>query len=161
MKKSTIVVIALAVICGGFSLWSISAAPANTDAKIDEIGTVEFTVQSKGKIDAAVNAYNALDDKFNEKDAVTRKNTLDKAKAEYCRLAIEAAIVADARQIPDEYTTTEVAKFVSDARAVVDAYLTADEKTDLDDYSTLLELEAEYTANSGSGSSETVDIPMC
>ena len=85
-----------------------------------------------------------------------------KAKIEYARLAIKAASVADARKVPEGYTSDDIKKFVTEAREVVDSYLSADQTSMVPNYADLTELEKEYTSTGGSGGSdEEVSVPMC
>jgi len=86
----------------------------------------------------------------------------DAAKIEYARLAIKAASVADARKVPEGYTSDDIKKFVTEAREVVDSYLSADQTSMVPNYADLTELEKEYTSTGGSGGSdEEVSVPMC
>ena len=86
----------------------------------------------------------------------------DAAKIEYERLAIKAASDADARKVPEGYTSDDIKKFVTEAREVVDSYLSADQTSMVPNYADLTELEKEYTSTGGSGGSdEEVSDPMC
>lgn len=159
LKKSTIVLIVFAVVAAILAGWSIPAQVARVNSDIDSIGTVEYTDSCKQKIDAAVDHYNALDSQLNLKSQVKGLWKLDAAKVEYCRLAIKDASVADARQKVDNLTSTDVQNKVTAARAVVTKYLTSDDYANVKNYSDLTTLETKYAPSSGSSSS--VDIPMC
>ena len=160
MKKSTIALIVAAVVCLGLSAFSAKASVTRTNEAIEEIGEVTYSEDCKAKIDRAVEYYNALDlqEKVNKEDM---KN-FDAAKIEYARLAIKAASVADARKVPEGYTSDDIKKFVTEAREVVDSYLSADQTSMVPNYADLTELEKEYTSTGGSGGSdEEVSVPMC
>jgi len=160
MKKSTIALIIAAVVCLGLSAFSAKASVTRTNEAIEEIGEVTYSEDCKAKIDRAVEYYNNLDlqEKVNKEDM---KN-FDAAKIEYARLAIKAASVADARKVPEGYTSDDIKKFVTEAREVVDSYLSADQTSMVPNYADLTELEKEYTSTGGSGGSdEEVSVPMC
>ena len=138
MKKSTIALIVAAVVCLGLSAFSAKASVIRTNEAIEEIGEVTYSEDCKAK-----------------------KN-FDAAKIEYARLAIKAASVADARKVPEGYTSDDIKKFVTEAREVVDSYLSADQTNMVPNYADLTELEKEYTSTGGSGGSdEEVSVPMC
>ena len=156
MKKSTIALIVAAVVCLGLSAFSAKASVTRTNEAIEEIGEVTYSEDCKAKIDRAVEYYNALD-----KNLDLQEN-FDAAKIEYARLAIKAASVADARKVPEGYTSDDIKKFVTEAREVVDSYLSADQTSMVPNYADLTELEKEYTSTGGSGGSdEEVSVPMC
>lgn len=159
LKKSTIALIVFFVLAGALAAWSIPAQVSRVDSDIENIGDVVYTDSCKQKIDAAVDHYNALDAQLNLQSQVKGLWKLDAAKVEYCRLAIKDASVADARQKVDNLTTTDVQNKVTAARDVVTKYLTADDYSNVKNYSDLTSLETKYNASSGSSSS--VDIPMC
>ena len=150
MKKSTIALIIAAVVCLGLSAFSAKASVTRTNEAIEEIGEVAYTDECKSNLD--------LQEKVNKEDM---KN-FDAAKIEYARLAIKAASVADARKVPEGYTSDDIKKFVTEAREVVDSYLSADQTSMVPNYADLTELEKEYTSTGGSGGSdEEVSVPMC
>ena len=161
MKKSTIALIIAAVVCLGLSAFSAKASVTRTNEAIEEIGEVTYSEDCKAKIDRAVEYYNALDKNLDLQDKEDMKN-FDAAKIEYARLAIKAASVADARKVPEGYTSDDIKKFVTEAREVVDSYLSADQTSMVPNYADLTELEKEYTSTGGSGGSdEEVSVPMC
>ena len=53
----------------------------------------------------------------------------------------KAASVADARKVPEGYTSDDIKKFVTEAREVVDSYLSADQTSMVPNYADLTELE--------------------
>ena len=148
MKKSTIALIVAAVVCLGLSAFSAKASVTRTNEAIDR----------------AVEYYNALDKNLDLQEKVNKEDmkNFDAAKIEYARLAIKAASVADARKVPEGYTSDDIKKFVTEAREVVDSYLSADQTSMVPNYADLTELEKEYTSTGGSGGSdEEVSVPMC
>ena len=90
--------------------------------------------------------YNALDKNLDLQEKVNEEDmkNFDAAKIEYARLAIKAASVADARKVPEGYTSDDIKKFVTEAREVVDSYLSADQTSMVPNYADLTELEKEY-----------------
>ena len=153
MKKSTIALIIAAVVCLGLSAFSAKASVTRTNEAIEEIGEVTYSED-----------YNALDKNLDLQEKVNKEDmkNFDAAKIEYARLAIKAASVADARKVPEGYTSDDIKKFVTEAREVVDSYLSADQTSMVPNYADLTELEKEYTSTGGSGGSdEEVSVPMC
>ena len=115
---------------------------------ISDIGTVEYTDESKAKIDAASTAYEALTDA--QKALVTNYPALETAQARYAELkaaADQAAADEVIAKIDDigtvEYTDACKAK-INEAR---DAYaaLTDAQKALVSNYATLTAAEARYT----------------
>lgn len=153
MKKSTIALIIAAVVCLGLSAFSAKASVTRTNEAIEEIGEVTYSEDCKAKIDRAVEYYNALDKNLDLQEKVNKEDmkNFDAAKIEYARLAIKAASVADARKVPEGYTSDDIKKFVTEAREVVDSYLSADQTSMVPNYADLTELEKEYTSTGGSG----------
>ena len=113
---------------------------------IANIGTVEYTVESKAKIDAAREAYDALT--ADQKALVDNATTLTTAETTYTTLktdndaadAVKAKINAIDRV---EYTAESKAK-IDEARAAYDA-LSADQKALVDNATTLTTAETTYT----------------
>ena len=143
MKKSTIALIIAAVVCLGLSAFSAKASVTRTNEAIEEIGEVTYSEDCKAKIDRAVEYYNALDKNLDLQEKVNKEDmkNFDAAKIEYARLAIKAASVADARKVPEGYTSDDIKKFVTEAREVVDSYLSADQTSMVPNYADLTELE--------------------
>ncbi len=160
IKKSTIVFILIALVAGGLAAWSIPAQVSRVNSDIENIGDVVYSEACKQKIDAAVDHYNALDERLELKSQVKNLWVLDKAKIEYCRLAIKDASVADARQKVDNLTSADIQNKVNAAREVVTKYLTSEDYASVKNYSDLTTLETKYAPSSGSSSS-SVDIPLC
>lgn len=161
MKKSTIALIIAAVVCLGLSAFSAKASVTRTNEAIEEIGEVTYSEDCKAKIDRAVEYYNALDKNLDLQEKVNKEDmkNFDAAKIEYARLAIKAASVADARKVPEGYTSDDIKKFVTEAREVVDSYLSADQTSMVPNYADLTELEKEYTSTGGSGGSDE-EVPF-
>ena len=127
------------------------AAVNEVIAKIDAIGTVEYTEASKAKIDDAKDAYNALTDA--QKALVTNVETLTAAEARYAELkaaAEQAADQAAADAVIDkieaigevEYTDVCKAK-IDDAKDAYNA-LTDAQKELVTNYETLTAAQARY-----------------
>lgn len=162
LKKSTIALIVATVVCLGLSVFSANASVERTINAISAIGDVSYNDECKAKIDKAVTYYNALDENLGLKDKITNVDEFNVAKIEYARLAIKAASVADSRKEAEGYSSADVAEFVTAAREVVDTYLSSEQYSFVENYSELTALEAEYTSDGGSGSSEEeVVVPMC
>ena len=131
-----------------------TAAAAAAVAKINAIGKVEYTDESKAKIDEARAAYDALTDDQKAKVTADQLKVLTDAETEYARLeaaaekdaadtAAAAAAVAKINAIGEvEYTDASKAKI----DAARDAYdkLTDDQKQLVNNYSTLTEAEKRY-----------------
>ena len=120
-------------------------AAAAVDALIAKIGTVEYTTTSKGKIDAAREAYGKLTEA--QKSLVKKYSTLTTAETKYAELKTdnEAAAAVDAliaKIGTVEYTTTCKGK-IDAARAAYDK-LTDAQKALVDSYATLTAAENKY-----------------
>ena len=119
---------------------------------IDAIGTVEYTDESKNKIDAAWAAYDALTDA--QKELVTNYATLTAARDRYAELQAAAEQAAADREAADaveakidaigkvEYTDASKAK-IDEARDAYDA-LTDAQKALVENYDELEGAEAAY-----------------
>ncbi len=128
------------------------AAVNEVIGKIDAIGTVEYTEESKSKIDAARNAYNALTDA--QKALVTNCETLTAAEASYAALQTQAEQEAADQAAADEvigkidaigeveYTEASKAK-IDAAREAYNA-LTDAQKELVSNYATLTAAESRY-----------------
>lgn len=161
LKKSTIVLIVFTVLVAILAAWSIPASVNRVNSEIESLPEkITYTDDCKSTLDAVNAHYQALDENLNLQDQVKGYWKLQDANEEYCRLAIKDAAVADARATADGLSTSDIQGKVTAARAVVNSYLSADEYTNVSNYSTLLSLETKY-APASSGSSETVDVPMC
>ena len=104
-----------------FAKWTMREDVKDTIDLIDDIGTVEYTPECKELIDAAREAYNALDDY--DKPAVSNYSTLTAAEAEY--IAIRNAGVANAEDKINAIGTVEYTydsrDLIRTARATYDA----------------------------------------
>ena len=128
------------------------------DVLIDAIGTVEYTDASKGRIDAAREAYDALT--ADQKALVTNYSTLTTAETTYKNLddnakanAVDSLISAIGKV---EYTTTCKTK-IGAAREAYDA-LTADQKALVTNYSTLTDAETEYNNQKVTGANNVKNM---
>lgn len=161
IKKSTIVLIVITVLVACLAGWSIPASVDRVNSEIENLPEkITYTDDCKSTLDAVNAHYAALDENLGLKDQVKGYWKLQEANEEYCRLAIKDAAVADARATADGLSSSDIQGKVTAARAVVNSYLSSSEYTNVDNYSTLLSLETKY-APASSGSSETVDVPMC
>ena len=97
-------------------LTELKAAIADTESKIDAIGTVELTDACKAKIDAARKAYNALSDE--QKALVSNYETLTAAEAQYEKLAADRA-AADA--VIAKISAIGKVELTADCKAKIDA----------------------------------------
>ncbi len=146
MKRRTIALIAVAI-----ALFALSAASAayklnRAEAAIDAIGAVHFNEESRAAIDQAVAACLALDENLHLDARVSNLAALNDAKAEYVRLAIKTAAVAEQRKSAEGYSDGDIREKLDAARAAFDAYCTGDDGIAVPNYDDLLELEARYAA---------------
>ena len=112
------------------------AAAAKAEAVIETIGTV--TLESKGRIDAARKAYDALT--FTQKKLVGNYDKLTAAEAKYAELKkADDEKKADAVEKLIDQLDSHSASFETDVKAAQNAYnvLTADQKKLVDNYSKL------------------------
>ena len=126
-----------------------TAAAAAAVAKINAIGKVEYTDESKAKIDEARATYDALTDEQKAKVTADQLKVLTDAETAYADLKAAAdqeaanAVIALIDAIGNvEYTDASKAKI----DAARDAYdkLTEDQKSLVNNYSTLTEAEKRY-----------------
>jgi len=150
LKKSTIVLIVLAVIFLGLSVVSTKYSVTRTITAIDEIGDMKLNDDSIDRFKKAAEYYQALDPNQ------TNLKTYKEARLNYARLMIKQASLADKKQ-------DGAADAVKEAREAVDTYVPADEKWNIENYQDLLDLEATYSSDGGSGSSDDAGEapPMC
>ena len=129
-------------------------AAADVEALINAIGTAEYTAASKAKIDAAREAYDALDD--NVKLLVSNYGTLTAAETTYANLKDVVVVEAKINEIPSPMTAenTKLSEYqkVQDARAAYDA-LTAEQKALVSNLDKLEAAEAAFAAIGGGGGS--------
>ena len=119
----------------------------NVTNLIDAIGTVEYTAESKAKIDAARAAYNALT--AEQKALVPNYKALTDAEAAYAALKANHEAIDNVTNLIDaigtvEYTAESKAK-IDAAREAYDA-LTASQKALVPNYKALTDAEAAYAA---------------
>ena len=147
LKKSTIVLIVLAVIFLGLSVVSTKYSVTRTITAIDEIGDMKLNDDSIDRFKKAAEYYQALDPNQNLEEKITNLKTYKEARLNYARLMIKQASLADKKQ----------------DGAADDTYVPADEKWDIENYQDLLDLEATYSSDGGSGSSDDAGEapPMC
>ena len=117
-----------------------TAAAAAAVAKINAIGKVEYTDESKAKIDEARAAYDALTDEQKAKVTADQLKVLTDAETAYADLKAAVAKINAIGNV--EYTDASKAKI----DAARDAYdkLTEDQKSLVNNYSTLTEAEKRY-----------------
>ena len=104
----------------------------------------------------AAEYYQALDQNQNLEEKITNLKTYKEARLNYARLMIKQASLADKKQ-------DGAADAVKEEREAVDTYVPADEKWNIENYQDLLDLEATYNSDGGSGSSDDAGEapPMC
>ena len=126
-------------------LTELKAAIADTESKIDAIGTVELTDACKAKIDAARKAYNALSDE--QKALVSNYETLTAAEAQYEKLAADKAaadaVIAKISAIGKVELTADCKAKIDAAREAYNA-LSDEQKALVSNLKTLTDAENEY-----------------
>lgn len=130
-------------------LTELKAAIADTESKIDAIGTVELTDACKAKIDAARDAYDALNKEQQAK--VSNYETLTDAEAEYQKLADKAAAdKAAADAVIAKISAIGKVELTADCKAKIDAAreaytaLSDEQKALVSNLKTLTDAENEY-----------------
>ena len=121
LKKSTIVLIVLAVIFLGLSVVSTKYSVTRTITAIDEIGDMKLNDDSIDRFKNAAEYYQALDPNQNLEEKITNLKTYKEARLNYARLMIKQASLADKKQ-------DGAAEAVKEAREAVDTYVPADDK---------------------------------
>lgn len=156
LKKSTIVLIVLAVVFFALSIVSTNYSVSRTINAIDAIGDMKLNDDSMERFEQAAEYYQALDPNQDLDDKITNLDVYKKDRLNYARLMIKAAALADTKQ-------DGAAEAVTAAREAVDTYVPSDEVWDIENYQDLLDLEAVYSGDSGSGSgSDSGEAPpMC
>ena len=132
LKKSTIVLIVLAVIFLGLSVVSTKYSVTRTIHAIDEIGDMKLNDDSIDRFKKAAEYYQALDQNQNLEEKITNLKTYKEARLNYARLMIKQASLADKKQ-------DGAADAVKEAREAVDTYVPADEKWNIENYQDLLD----------------------
>ncbi len=161
--KFTIILLILAVVFLVLSIVSANLSVSRTVNAIDTIGTVEFSNDSKGKIDLALKYYGELDTNLSLQSKVTNADELTAAKFEYVRLAIKNAYLAD-KNGGDEATIKE---YIELARKSFDEYCSTGKCKNVSNYDDLTSLESKYSdggadASQNTGSPEPAEeIELC
>jgi hypothetical protein len=172
--KFIIVVGAFALAFLLFTIVTASYSLGRAKNSIAAIGKVTYSEESKALIDQAVADYDALDQTVGLTTTFSTavdKNvdyaTLLNAKAEYVRLAIKTATVAEQRKVADGYTTEDLIAFVNAARKAADDYFT-DDFSAVENYADLQRLEERYGVkneddggSTDSSSDKTDEIELC
>ncbi len=127
-----------------YAVWTPSVAVV--ESIINEIGTVQYTAESKAKIDAARNAYDALSE--GDRALVLNYETLTDAEAAYASMHAVAEVKTKIDAIGE--VTTESEETIAQARTAYDA-LSAEQKAQLTatDLTTLLNAEDAYGVLTG------------
>lgn len=155
LKKSTVVLIVLAVLFLLLSVASEKYSVSRTIKAIDEIGEMRLDNGSMERFEQAAEYYMALDVNRNLEEKVTNRLAYKEAKLNYARIMIRSAVLADRKQ-------DGAAEAVAAARSAVDTYFTAEEVWDIENYQDLLDLESAYNSDgSGSGGDAGEAPPMC
>lgn len=164
MKKSTIILIVAAVVCLVLSAASAMYSVSRTEKAISNIGEVSYSEECKAKLDKAVSYYDALDTNLGLEKKISNIDEFTEKKAEYVRLVIKAAVVADERKAAEGYTSADVKEFITTARETIDAYLTDDQYELVENYSDLTALESAYSDDGGGADDDGGEAeapPMC
>ena len=139
--KFTIVMAVLAAVFLILSIVSAEYSVSRTVSAIEAIGVVEFTDESKEKIDLARSYYESLDVNLDLDQKITNADDLTNAEFEYVRLAIKRAYLADKNGEPEE----SVSEYVSQARQIFSEYCSTGECKNISNYDDLTALEAKYS----------------
>ena len=144
------------------SIVSAELSVSRTVRAIDSIGAVEFSDESKEKIDQARSYYDALDANLELDKKITNADKLTEAEFEYVRLAIKKAYLADKNGEP------EAAEYVAQAREIFGEYCSTGECKNISNYDDLTALEAKYsgtsapaaptTSSGSSGAAEEIEL---
>lgn len=155
LKKSTVVLIVLAVVFLLLSVVSTRFSVSRTITAIDQIGEMKLDNGSMERFEKAAEYYMSLDPNQDLEKKITNKDVYVEAKLDYARLMIKAASLADKKQ-------DGAAEAVTAAREAIDTYISADEVWDIENYQELLDLESVYNGDdSGSGGDSGEAPPMC
>ena len=163
--KFTIVMAVLAAVFLILSIVSAEYSVSRTVSAIEAIGTVEFTDQSKEKIDLAQSYYDSLDTNLELDKKITNADDLKNAEFEYVRLAIKRAYLADKNGESEEL----VSEYVAQAREIFSEYCSTGECKSVSNYDDLTALEEKYlntvnTTSSSAASTKTEaaeEIELC
>ncbi|MCM1334313.1 MAG: hypothetical protein NC084_08655 [Bacteroides sp.] len=144
--KLSLALAALAAVFLALSVVSANLSVSRTVNAIGAIGTVEFSDQSKEKIDLALTYYAELDPNLALESKITNADELSAAKFEYVRLAIKKAYLADKNG--DE----KAAEYTAEAREIFDEYCSTGECKAIANYDDLTALEEKYSAGTSDNS---------
>lgn len=139
--KLTIALAVLSVIFLGLSIISAEYSVSRTAKAIEAIGTVDFSDQSKEKIDLARSYYSALDKNLDLDKKIDNSDKLTAAEFEYIRLAIKRAYLADKNGEPEEV----VSEYITQARSIFNEYCASGECVNISNYADLTALEEKYS----------------
>lgn len=145
--KLTIILSVLAVVFLALSITSAVYSVNRTIEAIDSIGEVEYSGESKEKIDLAQSYFDKLDANIGLPEKITNADSLTDAKVEYVRLGIKRAYLAH-KNGEDEALIKE---YLTDARQSFDEYLTEADSEKLSNYADLTDLEEKYISDTESG----------
>ena len=148
----TIILSAAAVIFLILSIISAEYSVDRTISSINAIGEVEFSQESKAKLDEALSNYAALDKNLGLPGKITNLGILAKAKTEFVRLGIKRAYLADKNGEPEDI----VKQYISEARTGFEEYCTTGDCKNISNFDDLTLLEAKY---SGGNATESTSVP--
>ena len=153
--KLVIILVILAIVFLSLSIASAFYSIDRATSAINAIGTVEYTEESKVRIDEAEEAYQALDKNLGLQNKISNSDALSQAKQEYVRLAIKKMYLA----IKQGEEKEEINTYISDARTAFDTYFTEADAHLISNYEDLTEAEANFAnqdpALAGSSPDET------
>lgn len=143
------IIIILAVFAVVFFVLALSAAIVSvnrTKDAIADIGTVEYTAESKAKIDLALSYYAELDVNIGLQNRITNVDDLISARREYVRLAIKTMYLAEKSGEDEEVVTA----LMTEARNAFNEYCSDGECAEISNYQDLVDAEAKYGAQTPS-----------
>lgn len=152
--KFTIILSVLAVVFLALSITSAVYSVDRTIEAIDSIGEVEFSEETKEKIDLAQSYFNKLDTNIGLDEKITNSDDLYAAKVEYVRLGIKRAYLAH----KDGESEEIIKEYLTDARQSFDEYLAEADSADLSNYADLTDLEEKYTSGTDNSGNAPVNI---
>lgn len=164
--KLVIVLAVLAIIFFSLALTSALYSVNRTIRAIDAIGTVEYSEESREKIDLANTYYNSLDDNLHLKTAITNSDTLNRAKLRYVAAVIWELHLADEANA-DGGNDAVVKNLIDEARTSYEEFFTQDASENIPNFHYLPEAEAKYggnavqSGNSSDGDQEEEEIELC
>lgn len=155
--KAVIVLAVLAVVFFSLALASAVYSVDRTIKAIDGIGTVEYTAESRKRIETAVSYYHALDENLGLRERVTNVDALTSAKVKYVSLAVWEVHLAD-EENQDGQNDAKVSELIADARSAYELFFDYDASADIPNFFYLTEAESKYgSGNSGQSESPSDD----